>query len=352
MRGSCRPSCASAMLDSALPRLVIADEGDAALAQAGPSLAARFFERPPASCSCAALSEARDPVLLVGTPRPPSMPLWRRAGLPPRPASWGRAARRRCGPCAPTLAAARSRWCRRATLRRLAALERPLPHYGGQSWLLAEGSRALERGVWEAQGRPWRWRCAEACRPLDARARLPADHRGGERRRIERMTIMHHRVRACSIRPTPSIALLSPGRRLSRCAPACARSGERSRLLGALASVAFGDRFRWRVCRLPAAVAYRGRIEGRFAGDFRSAHRRAGAGHGRGRLSRCPARVRHADLGLHGRPGRRRARGRRACHARSSWAEVLARVENQYGVDAATVVAVWGVESNFRAQFR
>ena len=34
----------------------------------------------------------------------------------------------------------------------LAALERPLPHYGGQSWLLAEGSRVLERGVWDAQG--------------------------------------------------------------------------------------------------------------------------------------------------------------------------------------------------------
>lgn len=33
------------------------------------------------------------------------------------------------------------------------------------------------------------------------------------------------------------------------------------------------------------------------------------------------------------------------------WAEVLARVETQYGVDAATVVAVWGVESNFGRNF-
>jgi lytic murein transglycosylase len=33
------------------------------------------------------------------------------------------------------------------------------------------------------------------------------------------------------------------------------------------------------------------------------------------------------------------------------WAEVLARVEAEYGVDAATVVAVWGVESNFGRNF-
>ncbi|MCJ9709609.1 lytic murein transglycosylase, partial [Bordetella hinzii] len=29
------------------------------------------------------------------------------------------------------------------------------------------------------------------------------------------------------------------------------------------------------------------------------------------------------------------------------WSQVLARVQEQYGVDPATVVAVWGVESNF-----
>lgn len=35
----------------------------------------------------------------------------------------------------------------------------------------------------------------------------------------------------------------------------------------------------------------------------------------------------------------------------AQWSEVLARVESQYGVDAATVVAVWGVESNFGRNF-
>ena len=35
----------------------------------------------------------------------------------------------------------------------------------------------------------------------------------------------------------------------------------------------------------------------------------------------------------------------------AEWAPVLARVEAQYGVDPATVVAVWGVESNFGRNF-
>lgn len=35
----------------------------------------------------------------------------------------------------------------------------------------------------------------------------------------------------------------------------------------------------------------------------------------------------------------------------AQWAEVLARVEAAYGVDAATVVAVWGVESNYGRNF-
>jgi lytic murein transglycosylase len=35
----------------------------------------------------------------------------------------------------------------------------------------------------------------------------------------------------------------------------------------------------------------------------------------------------------------------------AQWGEVLARVERQYGVDPATVVAVWGVESNYGKNF-
>ncbi|MBK7674598.1 MAG: hypothetical protein IPJ27_07405 [Candidatus Accumulibacter sp.] len=30
----------------------------------------------------------------------------------------------------------------------LRALLRPLPHYGSQSWLVFDGGRAIERGIW------------------------------------------------------------------------------------------------------------------------------------------------------------------------------------------------------------
>jgi len=42
----------------------------------------------------------------------------------------------------------------------LGALARPLPHYGQQSWLVFEGARALERGVWPAQPQVWELRPA------------------------------------------------------------------------------------------------------------------------------------------------------------------------------------------------
>ena len=35
----------------------------------------------------------------------------------------------------------------------LRSLQRPLPHYGAQSWLVFEDGRALERGTWPAPGR-------------------------------------------------------------------------------------------------------------------------------------------------------------------------------------------------------
>ena len=38
----------------------------------------------------------------------------------------------------------------------LAALARPLPHYGQQSFLVFEGARALERGTWPAQPQVWK----------------------------------------------------------------------------------------------------------------------------------------------------------------------------------------------------
>ena len=38
----------------------------------------------------------------------------------------------------------------------LAALARPLPHYGRESYLVFEGARMLARGTWPAQPQVWR----------------------------------------------------------------------------------------------------------------------------------------------------------------------------------------------------
>ena len=40
----------------------------------------------------------------------------------------------------------------------LAALARPLPHYGRESWLVFDGPRAVERGVWPTQPQVWELR--------------------------------------------------------------------------------------------------------------------------------------------------------------------------------------------------
>jgi hypothetical protein len=38
----------------------------------------------------------------------------------------------------------------------LAALIRPLPHYGRASYLAFDGAKAVERGVWPSQPQVWR----------------------------------------------------------------------------------------------------------------------------------------------------------------------------------------------------
>jgi aminopeptidase N len=39
----------------------------------------------------------------------------------------------------------------------LQSLARPLPHYGRQSWLVFDGAKAIDRGVWEAKALSWRF---------------------------------------------------------------------------------------------------------------------------------------------------------------------------------------------------
>ena len=37
----------------------------------------------------------------------------------------------------------------------LAALARPLPHYGRQSWVVFDGAKAIDRGVWPSKPQAW-----------------------------------------------------------------------------------------------------------------------------------------------------------------------------------------------------
>jgi aminopeptidase N len=39
----------------------------------------------------------------------------------------------------------------------LQALLRPLPHYGRQSWLVFDGAKAIDRGIWTARAVSWRF---------------------------------------------------------------------------------------------------------------------------------------------------------------------------------------------------
>jgi hypothetical protein len=131
------------------PRLAQAsaagDVRDASLA-----LAKRLFERPPQAISPDALNQGVEPILLAGLHADVDRAL-AGAGLPPRPASLaGRGTSqvwtvtRESGPPVAVISA--------KDADALRALLRPLPHYGGQSWLVFDGSRALERGVWPARG--------------------------------------------------------------------------------------------------------------------------------------------------------------------------------------------------------
>jgi hypothetical protein len=132
------------------PRIVHASPaGD--VREAADALARRFFEIPPQAVAPDALAQGHEPVLLVGVHADVDAAL-ARAGLPPRPADlegrgsaqvWtvARAAGAPLAAISVTDAAA------------MRALQRPLPHYGAQSWLVFDGSRVLERGVWPGTAR-------------------------------------------------------------------------------------------------------------------------------------------------------------------------------------------------------
>jgi len=135
---------------SRAPRLAQASgEGDVREAAAG--LAQRFFEIPPQAVSQDGLNQGTEPILLVGLHADVDASL-AHAGLPPRPVRLaGRGSAqvwtvvRGADPPVAVVSA--------KDADSLRALLGPLPHYGAESWLVFEGRRALERGVWPAPGR-------------------------------------------------------------------------------------------------------------------------------------------------------------------------------------------------------
>ncbi len=131
------------------PRLALASP---ALRSEAMTLAERMFEN---AAKPIALEEARrgaQPVLLVGL-HPDIDQALVELGLPPRPgqlADRGSAQvwtirREAVGPPVAVVSA--------RDAGALLALLRPLPHYGAQSYLAFDGSRAIERGIWAAPGR-------------------------------------------------------------------------------------------------------------------------------------------------------------------------------------------------------
>jgi hypothetical protein len=119
--------------------------------EAGAALARRVVEHPLHLRSPEAPLPAA-PLLLVGLERDVNRYLARH-GLPPRPAelsatpdratAWVWTATRATGETITVVSA------RDATA--LAALGRPLPHYGRQSWLVFEESSATARGIWPSR---------------------------------------------------------------------------------------------------------------------------------------------------------------------------------------------------------
>lgn len=131
------------------PRLVHASQ-TADVRTAAKALAESLFEAAPQIVSMNEASQGNEPVLLVGLHADVDAAL-AHAGLPRRPARLNRGSAqvwtfdRGSGPPVAVISASDA-----ASLR---ALMRPLPHYGSQSWLIFDGSRAIERGVWPTPGR-------------------------------------------------------------------------------------------------------------------------------------------------------------------------------------------------------
>jgi hypothetical protein len=143
------------------PAVVIAADGPAA--QAARQLAERLVETGPRPVTLAEAADKPGPLLLIGTAEPVAAALARLlpSGPPPGAPSggsavaWVVAERPKGGPLMVVVA---------RDAEALAALLRPLPHYGRESWLVFDGARMVQRGRWPVSDSPLR-RSLESPKP-------------------------------------------------------------------------------------------------------------------------------------------------------------------------------------------
>jgi aminopeptidase N len=142
--GEAPPIMTEVMIDPRAGYLVL-EEGPA-WRSAGALLVSRLLDAKPAAPAAA---PSRDSMVVFGTPE--ALDRWLAAqGLPAAPAEL----REQGSARAWTVARNGAKPVLAVTARDAAALEalaRPLRHYGRESWIAFEGSRALERGVWPAR---------------------------------------------------------------------------------------------------------------------------------------------------------------------------------------------------------
>jgi len=133
------------------PRLAVVS-AQREVASAARALGKAFFESASREVPLSDVLSDREPVVLMGLSGDIDRAL-AQLGLPDRPASLGTRGSAqiwtvRHGPGDALVAVVSAR-----DAGSLKALTRPLPHYGAQSFLVFDGARALERGVWPASGR-------------------------------------------------------------------------------------------------------------------------------------------------------------------------------------------------------
>jgi aminopeptidase N len=137
------------------PRLAVVS-ADADVQLAAQALAERFFETPAKQVNHAEAARGGEPLLIVGLHRDVDATL-STLGLPARPAIvahrgsaqvWAVRNANSGAPLGRPIAVISAR-----DAASLTSLARPLAHYGAQSYLAFDGSRAIERGIWPAPGR-------------------------------------------------------------------------------------------------------------------------------------------------------------------------------------------------------